>query len=176
GTGTRPDGHGGGDDPSFIAHMAPYVNNAEYAVYWDFAAADYNAKLSGAPQPGAMTAFMDKFGATSTAGSASPVAEERTAGQIVRAKAATYTAQTAPILTCTNCYVGAVQNAPGRWLAIIWSSTAQRSATLSWGYKAGSAGVYDPSLGATASETLTNASSITVPLAASKPLVIAIQN
>jgi hypothetical protein len=63
GTGTRPDGHGGGDDAYFVTQMATWIrnNNVEYHGYWDFAAPDYNAKLSAGHQPLAAKAYLAAF-------------------------------------------------------------------------------------------------------------------
>ncbi len=57
GTGDRPDGHGGGDDPIFIRNMAPFVARATFAGYWDYDAGDYNARLSTGERPRAAAAF-----------------------------------------------------------------------------------------------------------------------
>ncbi|MDB5817310.1 MAG: glycosidase [Rhizobacter sp.] len=63
GTGTRPDGHGLGDDPVFIANMAAWIaaNNVTYHDYWDYEAPDYNAKLSTGNYPQAAAAFKAAF-------------------------------------------------------------------------------------------------------------------
>jgi hypothetical protein len=63
GTGTRPDGHGGGDDPNFITQMAAWLkgNNVQYQSYWDYPAPDYNAKLSDGHQPKAGAAYLAAF-------------------------------------------------------------------------------------------------------------------
>lgn len=63
GTGTRPDGHGGGDDAYFIARMAEWIkaNNVAYHGYWDYPAKDYNARLSTGTQPAAAAAFLKAF-------------------------------------------------------------------------------------------------------------------
>ncbi len=64
GTGTRPDGFGGGDDPLFIRNMAEWIhtNNVLYHVYWDYPASDFNAKLSDGSKPQAGAAFLKAFG------------------------------------------------------------------------------------------------------------------
>jgi hypothetical protein len=64
GTGTRPDGHGGGDDPYFIQQMASWIASANvlYHDYWDYPASDYNAKLSDNHQPNAGAMFRQLFG------------------------------------------------------------------------------------------------------------------
>ncbi|MBO9710954.1 MAG: hypothetical protein J7521_22350 [Caulobacter sp.] len=63
GTGTRPDGHGGGDDPYFVGQMATWMkqNNVAYAGYWDYPASDYNALLSTNLRPNAAKAFQEAF-------------------------------------------------------------------------------------------------------------------
>ncbi|MGC3980681.1 MAG: glycosyl hydrolase [Steroidobacteraceae bacterium] len=63
GTGTRPDGHGGGDDAYFITLMAKWIksNNVVYHNYWDYTASDYDAKLSAGAQPLAAAAFVTAF-------------------------------------------------------------------------------------------------------------------
>jgi len=63
GTGTRPDGHGGGDDAYFIQQMSAWIkkNNVVYHSYWDYTATDYNAKLSDGSQPSAATAYVTSF-------------------------------------------------------------------------------------------------------------------
>ena len=65
GTGQRPDGHGGGDDPLYITNMASWLTNssAAYASYWDYAQSDYNAKLSDGQSPKAAAAYVKAFGA-----------------------------------------------------------------------------------------------------------------
>jgi len=63
GTGTRPDGHGGGDDAYFISQMAQWIrsNDVEYHGYWDYSAPDYDAKISGNYQPKAAAAYLSAF-------------------------------------------------------------------------------------------------------------------
>ncbi len=64
GTGTRPDGHGGGDDDYFVTQMASWIlaNNVAYHDYWDEQAPDYNAQLSNGQFPRAGAAFRRTFG------------------------------------------------------------------------------------------------------------------
>jgi hypothetical protein len=64
GTGTRPDGHGGGDDPLFITNMAHWISSHDvvYQVYWDYHAHDFDAALSDGKQPLSERAFLDVFG------------------------------------------------------------------------------------------------------------------
>jgi len=64
GTGTRPDGHGGGDDPVFMRGMVDWIaeNPPEYQAYWDYSAKDYNARLSHGRQPEAAKIFLDAYG------------------------------------------------------------------------------------------------------------------
>ncbi len=63
GTGTRPDGHGGGDDSYFVQQMAAWIkkNNVLYHNYWDYSAPDYDAKLSLGSQPAAGAAYLTAF-------------------------------------------------------------------------------------------------------------------
>lgn len=63
GTGTRPDGHGGGDDPYFIEQMASWIGQTDpiYHNYWDYPASDYNGKLSDGSKPLAAAAFRQAF-------------------------------------------------------------------------------------------------------------------
>jgi len=63
-TGTRPDGHGGGDDGFFIERMAQWMdqNNVIYHSYWDYPAKDYNGKLSDGSKPQAGQALLQAFG------------------------------------------------------------------------------------------------------------------
>ena len=60
GTGMRPDGHGGGDDPLFIRNMLAWMQEGgpvEYACYWDVRAEDYDAKVSDGRLPQAAAAL-----------------------------------------------------------------------------------------------------------------------
>lgn len=63
GTGTRPDGHGGGDDPLFVTNMSRWIktHNVVYHNYWDYHAGDYNAKLSDGQFPQSGKAFLEEF-------------------------------------------------------------------------------------------------------------------
>jgi cellulose synthase/poly-beta-1,6-N-acetylglucosamine synthase-like glycosyltransferase len=65
GTGTRPDGHGGGDDGYFVQQMAAWIADSDvaYQSYWDYPASDYNAKLSDGHQPHAGAAYQKAFAA-----------------------------------------------------------------------------------------------------------------
>jgi hypothetical protein len=65
GTGTRPDGHGGGDDPYFIEQMAAWMkaNNVGYQIYFDYnerQAGQY--KLSDGQYPKSAAAYRKAFG------------------------------------------------------------------------------------------------------------------
>jgi hypothetical protein len=62
GTGLRPDGKGGGDDPYFIEQMAAWIaaNNVAYHNYWDHSGG-VNARLSDGHQPLAGAAFLKAF-------------------------------------------------------------------------------------------------------------------
>lgn len=56
-TGTRPDGHGCGDDPAFISAMAPYIAGAAFVGVWDFKASDYDGSVSNGSKPQAAAAL-----------------------------------------------------------------------------------------------------------------------
>ena len=53
GTGTRADGHGGGDDPLFVRNMTEWIKEHDvlYHGYWDYPAKDFNAELSSGQFP-----------------------------------------------------------------------------------------------------------------------------
>ena len=63
-TGTRPDGHGCGDDPYFIEQMYAWIssNDVAYHNYWNYPAPDYNGQLSKGRYPNAGAAFLKLFG------------------------------------------------------------------------------------------------------------------
>jgi Glycosyl hydrolase family 26 len=65
GTGTRPDGHGGGDDPVFVNGMADWFDAVSplYQGYWDCLADDFDGRLSDGRQPKSAAAFLARFGA-----------------------------------------------------------------------------------------------------------------
>lgn len=62
-TGTRPDGHGWGDDPLFIHNMAAWMraNNVAYQGYWDFTASDFDGTMSANAFPQTLTAYYQEF-------------------------------------------------------------------------------------------------------------------
>lgn len=64
GTGTRPDGHGGGDDPVFMNNMVQWIqsNPVRYHIYWDYKAPDYDGRLSGGQRPLAEAVYLKAFG------------------------------------------------------------------------------------------------------------------
>ena len=86
-----------------------------------------------------------------------------------------FTPEAAPVVTCTNCYAAAIQNAPGHWMVIVHSLTASPSATVSWGIKPSVANMFDPSTGSSSTKTLGQATTATFPLAANAPIIIALQ-
>lgn len=60
GTGTRPDGHGGGDDPLFVRNMLAWMMTGGpvvYADYWNYDAPDYDAKMTTGQFPNAAKAL-----------------------------------------------------------------------------------------------------------------------
>lgn len=64
GTGTRPDGHGAGDDPLFVTRMAAWIaaHDLLFQSYWDYRAPDYDARLSDGHFPASARAFKAAFG------------------------------------------------------------------------------------------------------------------
>jgi Glycosyl hydrolase family 26 len=67
GTGTRPDGHGGGDDPEFIRNMLAWMQTGgpvEYGCYWNYRAPDYDAKVTDGRLPRAAAALRSGLDAT----------------------------------------------------------------------------------------------------------------
>jgi len=64
GTGTRPDGHGWGDDPLFIHNMAAWMraHNVRFQSYWDFTASDYDSTMSAGKFPLTLAAYLEEFG------------------------------------------------------------------------------------------------------------------
>jgi hypothetical protein len=63
GTGTRPDGAGGGDDPFFIQNMFNWLttHNVAYHNYWDYPADDFNGQLSNGQFPNSGILFKTLF-------------------------------------------------------------------------------------------------------------------
>ena len=173
GIGTRSDGHGGGDDPYFLTSFAPYLKGAEYASYWDYGAGDYHAQVSGGGQPGVMAAMIGEFGSAG-AGSKSSVVEEQTIGHIMMAHASAYTPSTAPVVTCTGCSVAALQNGPGHWMLIVWSTAASPTAKVAWNVTPSNGNLYDPSVGTSPVRGLGQSTSINLALTANKPVIIAL--
>jgi hypothetical protein len=60
GTGTRPDGHGAGDDPLFIRNMIGWMQEGgpvAYECYWNYRAPDYDAKVTDGRLPAAAAAL-----------------------------------------------------------------------------------------------------------------------
>lgn len=64
GTGMRPDGRGGGDDPYFMEKMTEWLATSDLAYhnYWDYKAPDFNARLSDGSKPLAEAVFLRFFG------------------------------------------------------------------------------------------------------------------
>jgi hypothetical protein len=63
GTGTRPDGHGPGDDPYFVTRMAAWIaaQHALYQDYWNYDAPDYQSRLDNGRLPLSARAYLDSF-------------------------------------------------------------------------------------------------------------------
>ncbi len=173
GTGSRSDGHGGADDPLFIANMANLMkaNDVVFQSYWDYPASDYNAQLSGGQYPAAMAAFLAEFG-SAQAGQASSIPIERAIGAIMKRGAAPYTPEAAPVLTASNCHAVAVQTAPERWKVIVYATAEHPFATVNWDFSARSALVYDPSVGVSAVKNLGKVDRATFTLVPKQPLII----
>jgi hypothetical protein len=73
GVAIRPDGHGGGDNPFYIQKMYDFIrdpaNNVAYHSYWDVAASDLEAQLTGATKfPQSAALFKKLFSSTSSGG------------------------------------------------------------------------------------------------------------
>ena len=64
GTGTRPDGHGAGDDPVFIAGMADWFARSKplYQSYWDNPSPEFNALISTWQFSRSASVFKARFG------------------------------------------------------------------------------------------------------------------
>jgi hypothetical protein len=62
-TGTRPDGHGWGDDAYFIHQMAAWMrsHNVAYQAYWDFTASDFDGTMSAGKFPETLEAYTAEF-------------------------------------------------------------------------------------------------------------------
>ena len=165
--------NGGGDDPEFMAKMAPLVAASEYSCYWDSNQAGWYGQLSNGQWPGSAAMFIASFGVGS-AGSQSSVKEIQNISAIIMPHQASYTPVTAPTLKLTNCYAGIVQNAPKHFIAVVWNTAAQTSASVAFGQTVSAANLYDPSQGSTVVQGVANASSVSFALAANKPLIIAI--
>jgi hypothetical protein len=63
GTGLRPDGFGGGDDPHFVRQMAAWIRQHDVAFhsYFDYRA-DYDSQISDGHFPKTAQAFVEEFG------------------------------------------------------------------------------------------------------------------
>ena len=60
GTGTRPDGHGGGDDPLFVRNMLAWMQDGGpvvYACYWNSASPDWDGHITDGRMPAAAAAL-----------------------------------------------------------------------------------------------------------------------
>jgi hypothetical protein len=175
GTGFKPDGHGGGDDPMFLANMQPIVANSLYASYWDYAASDYNALLSDGAlaKTGAMATLIAQYGSTSAgAGSGFPV--ETNVGAIIERYSAPFT-PTPLSVTATGGYATALQNAPGHYNIVVWTSGDIAGAvTVKFAKPVANANLYDPTVGSNPTKALGSISSTTITLSAGHPLILAV--
>jgi hypothetical protein len=175
GTGFKSDGHGGGDDPMFLANMQPVVSNALYESYWDYPASDYNALLSNGVlnKTGAMAALIGLTGSkTAGAGSGFPV--ESNVGAIMEKGAAPFTPTTLAV-TATGGYATAIQNAPGHYNVIVWTPGDLAGAvTVKFAKPVASANLYNPTVGSNPVQALGSINSTTVTLAAGDPMILAV--
>lgn len=152
GTGVRPDKHGCGDDPHFIAAMAPLVRSAEFDGIWDYNASDYRAQLAGGQYPRAMIAYMAALGSPS-AGLKSSVPAERNAGLILaeaqraRALPGSFSAQ------AEGGFSQLVRDGRGRGVLLVWSERPG-PVHVSWSTPMALATVYDSMVGSSATRTL----------------------
>jgi hypothetical protein len=74
GLATRPDGHGGGDNPSFIQNMYDWFNTftsgtLAYHSYFDYPSSDIDAEISSNQYPNSASTFKFLFNATTSYGS-----------------------------------------------------------------------------------------------------------
>ena len=71
GTGTKPDGHGAGDSPVFIAGMADWIAESGplYQSYWDNPSPEFNTQLSNGQFPKSAAVFVARFGESAERGS-----------------------------------------------------------------------------------------------------------
>jgi hypothetical protein len=90
GVAIRPDGHGGGDNPYYIRNMYDFIQNPNNKVafhsYWDVAASDLEAQLSGATKfPQSAALFKQLFSAAPTSANTPPTVSitSPSAGQTV---------------------------------------------------------------------------------------------
>ena len=175
GTGTRPDKHGCGDDPTWIVTVSHWLSGAAWGGIWDYNASDYQASLSGSTvhqgRPASMIAFMAAFGSAS-AGATSSVTLERNAGTILMAHAAAFATRTLGV-TATGCMAVPLQTAPGQYHVIL-SSPVTSTCRVTWG-AAKAADLYDPGIGTTTVETLGPAADGELPLKAGSPLILEIK-
>jgi hypothetical protein len=72
GTGKRPNGFGGGDNPVFIAGMADWFVKVHplYQSYWDNRSPEFNTEISGGQFPLAAAEYVRQFGVSGRAGEA----------------------------------------------------------------------------------------------------------
>jgi len=172
GTGNRPDGHGGGDDPLYIVNMANFIRTHDVAFqsYWDFPASDYNAQLSGGKFPAALIAFVAEFGSSEAGVGQSQSAFERNVGQILGGK---YTPSAPAAPPQVHSSVGravAIQLGADRWAFIVYGAAGQGD--LRWDFTANHAELYDPMVSAAPIKTASGVDHIDVDLAAGQPLIL----
>jgi len=174
GTGTRPDGHGGGDDPLFIANMAEFIRTHDvvFQSYWDFVASDYNAQLSGGQYPAALAAFVAEFGSKG-AGAQSRSVFERNAGKILGGQYVVSAPSASPQLRITAGRVVPIQLGPNRWAFVLYGSVG--AGTLTWDFTASHVELYDPATSEQPIKALAHAAAIDFDRTIDRPLVLLVQ-
>jgi hypothetical protein len=133
---TRPDGHGGGDDPYYIEQMAAFVKDPANLVAWhnyfDFDAPDGSHRISGttAFPLGAkayQTAFATATSSTTTAPTSTPTSTTTTTTAPTTTTTAPTTTTTAPTTTTTAPTTTTTTTAPAATPQLWVSSSAART-------------------------------------------------
>jgi hypothetical protein len=171
GTGPTSDGHGGPDDPLYLANMAPLVANSLYSSYFDWPGTNLSWNVKA---PAAIAAYIGLYG-SSTAGTASRIALIRNTGAIMEANSAPFT-PTPLKVTATGGYVTPIQNGPGHYNLIVWTAGDIAGAvTLKFATPVSTANVYNAALGTTPTQALGAVSSTQIMLTAGSPVIVSVQ-
>lgn len=130
---TRPDGHGGGDDPYYIEQMAAFIKDPANLVAWqnyfDFDAPDGSHRISGATAfPLGAKAYQAAF--TTPTSSPTTTTTPTSTTTTTATTAPTTSTTTAPTTTSTSTATGG-SSAPAPVSPQLWvSSSATRSGAL----------------------------------------------